>query len=272
MKIPSTAAFDSAIFQYNKFSDSPKPTAERIAVPKTAPKTVPPGAPKPPETYSYPEITTPARPVVEVDESASRGSRNSMNYQTSADGDTVDLDFSRIKRFVERFGWDKVPPNNLGGIEYFREKQLTIINQDGDRLDISLRAARGNPGSVYGGNFVEGAEALEPSTGCSTCESRRYVDQSNDSSVSYQTPTNLNPRTAAADIAAHEREHVNNERAKAYRNDREIVDQTVTIHYSTCSECNTMYPSGGTTRTTTISSSDDEQGLSMNGEDVQNNE
>ena len=258
MKIPNSAAFDTAIFQYNKFSDSPKPT-ERIAAPKTSTLT-PPGAPKPPETYSFPEITTPARPV--VDTQPERASRNNMNFQTNADGDTLDLDFSRIKRFVDRFGWDKVPPDNLRGVEHFREKRLTIINQDGDRLDINLRTARGQRSSIYGGTLVEGADALEQPTGCSACEGRRYVDRSSDSSVSYQTPTNLNPRTAAADIAAHEREHVNNERARADRNDRKIIDQTVTIHYSTCPECNTIYPSGGTTRTTTISNSGEEQGSS----------
>ena len=122
MKIPSTAAFDSAIFQYNKISDSPKPSG-RVAVPKT-----PPGAPKPPETYSYPEITTPARPVVDVP--TGQGSRNNMNFQTNSDGDTLDLDFSSIKRFVERFGWDKVPPDNLKVVKEFRKTASAILFQE----------------------------------------------------------------------------------------------------------------------------------------------
>ena len=50
---------------------------------------------------------------------------------------------------------------------------------------------------------------------CQTCANRRYVDRSNDSSVSFQTPTKLAPGEAALAVMAHEQEHVahNAERA-----------------------------------------------------------
>ena len=41
------------------------------------------------------------------------------------------------------------------------------------------------------------------------------------------------------------------EQAKAQREDRKVVSQSVTIHTAICPECGDVYVSGGTTRTTT---------------------
>jgi len=106
-------------------------------------------------------------------------------------------------------------------------------------------------------------EALEPSGSCYTCDNRKYVDQSDDASVSFQTPTNISPSMAAAAVASHENEHVRNEQARAQRDDREIVSQTVTLQYDTCPECGKQYVSGGRTRTTSVSKSDSENGFEM---------
>ena len=84
---------------------------------------------------------------------------------------------------------------------------------------------------------------------CATCESRRYIDGSDDPSVSFQTPTHIGPGESAAAVAAHEAEHVSNEQARAERDGREIISQTVTLHTSICPECNRVYVSGGQTRT-----------------------
>ena len=113
---------------------------------------------------------------------------------------------------------------------------------DGDRAEISYGLL----------------EELKAQGVCSTCENRRYVDQSNDSSVSFQTPTKISPNMAAAAVASHEQEHVRNEQANALRDGREIVNQSVTLTYDTCPECGKQYVSGGTTRTTSISKSDSE--------------
>jgi len=64
---------------------------------------------------------------------------------------------------------------------------------------------------------------------------------------------------AAAAVASHENEHVRNEQAKAHRDDREIISQTVTLTYDCCPECGRNYVSGGTTRTTSVSKSDSGQ-------------
>ena len=94
---------------------------------------------------------------------------------------------------------------------------------------------------------------------CETCASRRYVDQSDDSSVSFQTPTYISPEQSAALVMSHEREHVANEQARADQEGNIVISQTIALHVSTCPECNRMYVSGGTTRTVTASDSDDNQ-------------
>ena len=85
---------------------------------------------------------------------------------------------------------------------------------------------------------------------CQTCKHRRYQDQSNDSGVSYQTPTKLGSNVAMA-VSAHEHEHVARNQLKATREGREVVSQSVILHTDVCPECGRSYVSGGTTRTVT---------------------
>jgi len=142
---------------------------------------------------------------------------------------------------------------------------MVIFNFDGDSAQLSLPALNKSllfPGSEQTQSMqpdapsTERVAPLDPNTECETCANRKYVDGSDDSSVSFQTPTNISPNMAAAAVASHENEHVRNEQAKAARDDREIVQQSVTIHYDTCEECGRQYVSGGTTRTTSVSKGD----------------
>jgi hypothetical protein len=86
---------------------------------------------------------------------------------------------------------------------------------------------------------------------CQTCSERRYKDVSNDSTVSFQTPTKLDSGEAAYAVRAHEQEHVSHEQARAEREGREVVSQNVVIHYAVCPECGKVYVAGGTTTTAT---------------------
>ena len=86
---------------------------------------------------------------------------------------------------------------------------------------------------------------------CQTCEERKYQDGSDDAGVSYQTPTHIDPDQAPAAVRGHEQEHVVREQAKAGREDRKVVSQSVSLHTDICPECGRVYVSGGTTRTTT---------------------
>lgn len=119
----------------------------------------------------------------------------------------------------------------------------------------------GFPGQGGGedGKPVQGAksaqEALEEGE-CQTCEERKYQDGSDDMGVSYQTPTNIKPEQAASAVRGHEMEHVYREQAKADREGRKVVSQSVTMHTEICPECGKSYVSGGTTRTVTKADTD----------------
>ena len=100
-------------------------------------------------------------------------------------------------------------------------------------------------------------------TKCQTCARRKYQDGSDDPGVSFKTPTKMNPEQAAAAVRGHEQEHVVREQAKAKRENRKVVSQSVTIHTDICPECGRVYVSGGVTRTVTAADSrEEESGLS----------
>ncbi len=94
---------------------------------------------------------------------------------------------------------------------------------------------------------------------CQTCKNRKYQDGSNDPGVSFKTPTRISPESAASAVRSHEGEHVARERAKAAREGREVVSQSVTYRTGICPECGTPYIAGGTTRTVTKASPEQDQ-------------
>ncbi len=98
---------------------------------------------------------------------------------------------------------------------------------------------------------ADGAQEAADEGRCQTCEERKYQDGSDDSSVSYQTPTRIAPEAAQAAVRGHELEHVAHEQAKAQRDGRKVVSQTVTLKTDICPECGRVYVSGGSTRTVT---------------------
>ena len=61
-------------------------------------------------------------------------------------------------------------------------------------------------------------------------------------------------------------EHVVREQAKAQREGRAVISQTVTIHTGICPECGSVYVSGGTTRTTTAKAAKEDQTQAKAGE------
>ncbi len=105
-------------------------------------------------------------------------------------------------------------------------------------------------GSMQNDRLMKRIGAVE----CRTCESRKYVDGSDDAGVSFKTPTHISPESSGAAVMSHEQEHVSREGAKARREGRNIVSQSVQIHTDVCPECGRAYISGG--KTTTVSKSD----------------
>ena len=118
---------------------------------------------------------------------------------------------------------------------------------------------KGEDEKALDGKPAQGAEsaqeALEEGE-CQTCEERKYQDGSDDMGVSFQTPTNIKPEQAASAVRGHEMEHVYREQAKADREGRKVVSQSVTMHTEICPECGKSYVSGGTTRTVTKADTD----------------
>jgi hypothetical protein len=101
------------------------------------------------------------------------------------------------------------------------------------------------------GTKKDGFEKDPPNCECETCRKRRYQDDSDDSCVSFQMPTNMSPTAAKSKVRNHEMEHVRRESAKANEEGKRIVSQTVQIKTDTCEECGRIYVSGGLTRTVT---------------------
>jgi hypothetical protein len=107
-----------------------------------------------------------------------------------------------------------------------------------------------------------GPGAIQQPEECQTCKNRKYVDSSDDPSVSFQSPAHISPGQAASRVISHEQEHVSHEQARAQKEDRKVVSQTVSLSMSACPECGRMYVSGGVTRTITVKekSADEPQG------------
>lgn len=108
---------------------------------------------------------------------------------------------------------------------------------------------------------VDSAQEVMEEGECQTCAERKYQDGSDDMGVSFQTPAHIAPETAAATVRGHEMEHVTRNQAKATREGKEVVSQSVTLHSAICPECGKVYISGGTTRTTTIDKPDTTENL-----------
>lgn len=86
---------------------------------------------------------------------------------------------------------------------------------------------------------------------CQTCKNRRYQDQSDDSGVSFQTASHIDPSAAYSAVRSHENEHVARNKTQAEQHGQKIAYQTVTIHRAICPECGRSYVSGGVTHTVT---------------------
>lgn len=116
-----------------------------------------------------------------------------------------------------------------------------------------IAGKNGEDKSLAAGGTQETPESKSaaPSGECETCRERRYTDGSDDPGVSFKTPTKVAPEQAASAVRGHEMEHVSREQAKAQREDRRVVSQTVTYHSGICPECGDVYVAGGTTRTVT---------------------
>lgn len=138
---------------------------------------------------------------------------------------------------------DKTSQNN--GQFSMNHSANVSVDKDVDMANPTEQAAKSNQNRKVGDGE------------CQTCKNRKYQDVSDDSGVSYQTPTKIATSHVAAAVMSHEQEHVVRNQAKAEQEDREIVSQSVMLHTSVCPECGKTYVSGGTTRTVTKADNSD---------------
>ncbi|MBE6072580.1 MAG: hypothetical protein E7208_11570 [Clostridium butyricum] len=102
-------------------------------------------------------------------------------------------------------------------------------------------------------NSNTSSKEVQTGEACQTCNERKYLDGSDDPSVSFKTAGHIDPEDSASVVKSHEMEHVANEQASAKSKGKEVVSQSVALHTSVCPECGKTYVSGGTTKTTTKS-------------------
>lgn len=87
------------------------------------------------------------------------------------------------------------------------------------------------------------------SSECQTCKSRKYVDQSGDSNVSFKTPAHISPQDSYGKVAAHESQHVANARSEGGKPGAQLLSASVSLKMELCPECGSPYVAGGETRT-----------------------
>lgn len=143
-----------------------------------------------------------------------------------------------------RAGADPVELAVRGRIQYLDPNQKPLTPAE-EKAQEELAAERGEK--------VDSPAEVMKETECQTCKERKYQDGSDDPGVSFKMATKLSPERAATAVRGHEMEHVVHERARAEREERKVVSQSVSIHTAICPECGRVYVSGGTTRTTTAS-------------------
>jgi len=82
---------------------------------------------------------------------------------------------------------------------------------------------------------------------CPACEARAFVDDSDDTGVSFQAARHIPQAIAGVVVMAHEGEHVSANRSET----EEGIEaySRVTLEYAICATCGRRYVAGGATRT-----------------------
>jgi hypothetical protein len=109
--------------------------------------------------------------------------------------------------------------------------------------------SRVNPITPLGQKGSIDVQKAQPSE-CQTCKERKYIDVSNESDVSFQSPSHVSPQDSFTAVSAHEQQHVSNAVAEGSEPGKKLISASVSYQMSICPECGTPYVAGGTTTTT----------------------
>lgn len=248
----SSAVMANSVTSIYNYGLRYSPTVSRRAMPE-APVT--PVRPSPAVSIHEPSRAEMAAPLWRSAYSAEQAARSRVRYvEPFPLTDRQTAGSQKLADGFARLDWENLPadPAELAvrmRIQYPGDEALELPgSRDLPGADQLLGAEKDDAEAELG---AEGAQAAAEEGRCQTCEERKYQDGSDDSSVSYQTPTRIDPDAAQAAVRSHELEHVSHEQAKAQREGRKVVSQTVTLHTDICPECGRVYVSGGTTRTVT---------------------
>lgn len=85
---------------------------------------------------------------------------------------------------------------------------------------------------------------------CETCKNRKYVDDSNESDVSFQSPGHVSATASTSVVRAHEQQHVANAYQTESSGKGRVMSVNVSIKMGRCAECGRSYAKGGETKTT----------------------
>jgi len=148
--------------------------------------------------------------------------------------------------------------------DVFLKRVGFMIN--GIALNQGITNAYGNSyNSGYSKNVGNAENKEKPGqvskTECQTCKSRKYIDGSNESNVSFKTPGHIAPSASAALVSAHERQHVGNAINEGSQKGNKLLSVSVSLKTSVCPECGRVYVSGGETRTVMKKSLEEETKL-----------
>lgn len=156
------------------------------------------------------------------------------------------------------------PETQQSTFDPFRQEGMDLVELGVRMRIMPYQAAAGENAALQPNSEQKpvGAEAVQAAAEegeCKTCEERKYQDGSDDMGVSFKTPTRVAPRMAASAVRGHEMEHVGREQAKAQRENRRVISQSVTYRTAICPECGKVYVAGGTTRTTTAANPEQQE-------------
>ena len=203
---------------------------------------------------------------------------NGINRSTYGEA-LAQFNFSRFKTNVELDNMDRMHNGQQAISEALRDRLREKSRNDEDGINYALytKEDEDNPEERRtktpqhhlilnpGESLMKAPGRTSSPAECSTCANRKYQDGSDESDVSFQTPTHISPSIAASVILSHEREHV----ANAYQKEHDtsvnhshqhahVDSASVKLKTDICPECGRVYFSGGVTNTV-ISYIDDEQ-------------
>jgi hypothetical protein len=121
---------------------------------------------------------------------------------------------------------------------------LTISPEARSLYEASLNQDGGNGGEPRH-THTTAANMQSAPVECSSCASRTYVCSSG------ATTSGVSSNNSASFVAAHEADHLSDQRADAESQGKDVVAQNMRMYTSLCGECGKVYVSGGKAETLT---------------------